>query len=121
MKKYYIRNGRTIAVPRVTGHQQYVIACMHDTEQGVNEFNSPMRAKSWTNDKGKKVWSFVTEHWRKLVGDVWDGQTGESLLRKGIIEPSFIMRHGGGYPHHPAGRDIQFYRLTDLGQHLAKL
>ncbi|WPJ72122.1 hypothetical protein DEEACLCL_00105 [Salmonella phage CRW-SP2] len=118
MKKYYIQNGVTKTRPRLTYHQQMMIARMHDTETGNEDGKlCPARPKSWFNDKGKKVWSFCSDTGQKVKGDVWDGQTGESLLRKGIIEEAFTMRHSGGYPH-PADRDIQFYQLTELGRML---
>lgn len=109
--------------PRITGHQLFFMYGIRDTEIGASasSFHIPMRAKSWINEKGNRVWNFSCrpglnkKKGKNLYsGDPWDTQTGESLLRKGIIEPSFSMIHDGSYPY--ADTEIQFYRLTELGK-----
>lgn len=100
---------------RITGHQMYMLMGMRAAETGEPANVPNFRAKRWFNEKGREVWSFETDTGRKIKGDPWSVATGRSLLNKGLIEPSFTMKHPGDYPHHPANCDIQFYRLSKLG------
>lgn len=113
-----------MAKPRITGHQLQMLHRMRYFEQSDAEGKKHLGVacpKSWHNVKSVRVWSFrVTPH-LNILGDPWDTQTGESMLKKGLIEPSFTLKHDGGYDapdghyHYARDREIQFYRLTELG------
>ncbi|AGF88516.1 hypothetical protein HNGLIVSP_CDS0060 [Escherichia phage 241] len=109
--------------PRITGHQLCVLLGMlnfetHDDRRLCHWYFNP---KSWTNEKGKTVWTFhappIAGGFRSVKGDPWDTRSGQSLLSKGLIEPAFTMVHDDSeeYKHWPKS-EVTFYRLTELGR-----
>lgn len=112
--------------PRYTGHQlNYMLGMLKSEDSNRLIINSNRYAKSWKNSKGVRVWNFTpSRHLTNVLGDPWDTQTGESLLKKGLIEPWFTVSHDGGYDapdgnyRYARGEVIQFYRLTDLGREI---
>lgn len=114
-------------LPRYTGHQLQMLMRMRSFERGDKESESWIGLacpKSWINERGVRVWQFKTSNrasTTNVLGDPWDCQTGESMLKKGLIEPSFSITHDGGYKapidhyHYADGKEIQFYRITKLG------
>lgn len=114
-------------LPRYTGHQLQMLFRIRSFEQGEDErgsFIGKACPKSWFNERGVRVWQFKTSRHPGLtnvLGDPWDCQTGESMLKKGLIEPWFSIIHDGGYNapidhyHYADGKEIQFYRITKLG------
>lgn len=103
-----------MAKPRITGHQLQYLFGIRSMQFGNPCTFPKMLPKSWINDKGNRVWTFHIPRNHPVKGDPWDTQTGESLLKKGIIEPSFSMVHDGSYENWP-NTEVQFYRLTELG------
>lgn len=101
--------------PRITNHQLNTIFGLADFDTGSKYY--PRSPKSWINPKGNRVWQFRCDHkgYDKVGGDPWDTQTGESLLKKGLIEPSFSAVYDESYPYEP-GAVIQHYRLSQLGK-----
>lgn len=108
---------------RVTQHQRAYLEGMFIFKHGEDSLAArrmPMNPKSWINKRGVRVWNFAIREGSNVIGDCWDTQTGESLLKKGLIEPSFSMKHDGkhyappGHYRFMEGKEIQFYRLTPL-------
>lgn len=112
--------------PRYTGHQlNYMFGMLKSEDSNRLIINSKRYAKSWKNEKGVRVWNFTpSRHLTNVLGDPWDTQTGESLLKKGLIEPWFTVTHDGGHDapdgnyRYARGKVIQFYRLTALGREI---
>lgn len=112
--------------PRYTGHQlNYMFGMLKSEDSNRLIINSKRYAKSWKNEKGVRVWNFTpSRHLTNVLGDPWDTQTGESLLKKGLIEPWFTVTHDGGHDapdgnyRYARGEVIQFYRLTALGREI---
>lgn len=112
--------------PRYTGHQLKYMFGMRNFEDGNHlSLHEKRCVKSWKNEKGVRVWNFSpSRHLTNVLGDPWDTQTGESLLKKGLIEPWFTVTHDGGYDapdgnyRYARGQVIQFYRLTALGREI---
>lgn len=102
--------------PRITGHQLFYLQGMKNFEIGNKRPGACyVNAKSWTNSKGKLVWSFFVRRLPEpLKGDSWDTVTGASLLKKGLIEPAYTIKHDGSYEKWPDS-EITVYRLTELG------
>lgn len=115
--------------PRYTAHQLNYMLGMRNFEDGVrltrHGRHEKRCVKSWKNEKGVRVWNFTpSRHLTNVLGDPWDTQTGESLLKKGLIEPWFTVTHDGGHDapdgnyRYARGEVIQFYRLTALGREI---
>lgn len=110
--------------PRITGHQLQIMYAISEFESGKNRWEGHTKCvpKSWINSRGVRVWRIHPHGMLNVLGDPWDTQTGESLLKKGIIEPSFAIDHDGGYDapdghyRYARGKTIQFYKLTELGR-----
>lgn len=104
--------------PRITGHQLCMLIGMDNFAKGENKPNRwYANPKSWVNKLNHRVWNFSTTKGGrdKISGDTWDARTGASLLKKGLIEPAFTMKHDGSYTSWPDA-EVTFYRLTELGR-----
>lgn len=106
--------------PRITEHQLSVLDGIDNFEKGHRRYGQQyLHPMSWTNDKGKTVWTFRVNTnpggFTSVKGDPWDTRTGASLLAKGLIEPAGSMVHDGSYKNWP-NTEVTFYRLTELGK-----
>lgn len=98
--------------PRITGHQHYLIICMKRFEDNTDHaFYDKISPRSWLNAKGQRVWSFTGG----TRSDPYDCKSGESMLKKGLIEPWYTMKHDGSYKNWPDA-ECQVYKLSELGR-----
>lgn len=98
--------------PRYSGHQLCLMFGMMHFEDGVeHKFHRKLNCRSWLNDKGHRVWSFTGGNRSNL----YDCKSGESMLKKGLIEPWYTMKHDGSYKNWPDA-ECQVYKLSELGR-----